>query len=97
MPTYDSTPTFKRAFKRLSAEEQAAFKQAVRKCVEDLDRDGRPRPGLRVKKVQGAPGVFEMTWAPDGRATFEYGPERRAGHRHIIWRAIGGHEILADP
>jgi hypothetical protein len=30
-------------------------------------------PGLRVKGVQGAEGVFEMTWADDGRATFEHG------------------------
>jgi hypothetical protein len=31
------------------------------------------RPGLRVKGVRGAAGIFEMTWADDGRATFEYG------------------------
>ena len=30
-------------------------------------------PDLRVKGVQGAEGVFEMTWADDGRATFEHG------------------------
>jgi hypothetical protein len=38
-----------------------------------------------------------MTWADNGRATFEYGPEVRPGHAHIIWRRIGGHEILDNP
>jgi hypothetical protein len=35
--------------------------------------------------VQGHPGVWEMTWAPDGRATFEYGrsvgEDQRANRR----------------
>jgi hypothetical protein len=33
-----------------------------------------------------------MTWAPDGRATFEYGPECRPGELHMIWRWVGKHE-----
>ena len=31
------------------------------------------RLGLRVKRVQGEWSLFEMTWAPDGRATFSMG------------------------
>lgn len=42
-------------------------------------------------------GVYELTWAPDGRATFEYGPEQRPGEPHIIWRRTGTHEILKAP
>jgi hypothetical protein len=38
-----------------------------------------------------------MTWADDGRATFEYGSEQLLGETHIIWRRIGGHEILKNP
>lgn len=66
--------------------------------VEDM-KNRRPfRPGLRVKCVQGHPGVFEMTWdMPDGRATFAYGPERMPGEAHIIWRRIGGHDIFKQP
>lgn len=45
----------------------------------------------------GASGVFEMAWAPDGRATFEFGEAQRKGEAHIIWRRIGGHEILGGP
>lgn len=66
--------------------------------------DGRRSPGkkgfranLRVKGVQGHTGVFEMTWAGDGRATFTYGSEQQPCETHIIWRPIGGHEILKNP
>jgi hypothetical protein len=44
----------------------------------------RASSALRVKRVQGHPGVWEMTWAPDGRATFEYGAEVRPGEAHVI-------------
>lgn len=54
-------------------------------------------PGLRVKRVQGARGVFELTWAPDGRATFEYGREVQPGEPHIVWRRIGTHAVLRQP
>ena len=71
--------------------------RAVKKFVDDLARGGRPRSGLRVKGVQGAPGIFELTWAPDGRATFQFGKSIREGQPHIIWRRVGGHEILNAP
>ncbi len=60
-------------------------------------RAGRFRRGLRVKDVQGAAGIFEMTWAPDGRATFQSGEERRPGGRHVIWRRIGTHDVFVQP
>ncbi len=50
-----------------------------------------------MKSVQGTPGIFEMTWAEDGRATFQYGDERVVGEPHVIWRRIGSHEIFAQP
>lgn len=52
---------------------------------------------MRVKRVGGTPDVWEMTWAPDGRATFTYGAEVRAGDPHIIWRRIGKHDIFREP
>jgi hypothetical protein len=54
-------------------------------------------PQLRIKRVQGEPDIWEMTWAPDGRATFAYGPEKVPGHPHVIWRRIGTHDILRRP
>jgi hypothetical protein len=53
---------------------------------------------LRVKDVEGAPGVFEMTWSfsgPDGRATFEW--IRIDGDLAVRWRRIGRHGILTNP
>jgi len=39
-----------------------------------------------------------MTWEmPNGRATFLFGAERIPGEPHIIWRRIGGHEIISKP
>ena len=58
---------------------------------------GQFRRGLRVKRVQGTPTIFELTWAGDGRATFEYGPERIPGEPHVIWRRIGDHAIFGRP
>ncbi len=50
-----------------------------------------------MKGVRGLNAVFEMTWAPDGRATFSYGEEQRSGEPHIVWRRVGTHAILKSP
>lgn len=73
------------------------FLTAVAQFVEDLRSGGRFRKGLRVKSVKGMPGVFEMTWAGDGRATFEYGTPVRKGEPHVIWRRVGTHTIFGNP
>ena len=96
MPTFAQTDRFRRDFAALSPGQQAAFRAAAAKFVADLP-SGRFRLGLRVKGVQGAAGVFEMTWADDGRATFEYGSTVREGETHIVWRRIGTHEIFTRP
>lgn len=96
MPTYEALPKFLRDFERLNGEQQEAFIAAVGKFVIDL-KAGRFRTGLRVKAIRGAPGIFEMTWAQDGRATFQYGSEQRAGEVQIIWRRCGTHDILSKP
>jgi hypothetical protein len=97
MPTYESTRRFDRDYEALTEDERAAFRVAVTKFVEDLDRGGKLRKGLRVKGIQGTTGIFEMTWAADGRATFQYGPSRRKGETHIVWRRVGTHEVLRNP
>jgi hypothetical protein len=97
VPTYAWLARFRADFDGLTAEQQAAFLAAVVHFVDDLRRDGRFRKGLRVKGVQGAPGVFEMTWVPDGRATFEFGESVSGDDRHVIWRRVGTHAILRRP
>ena len=97
MPTREILPQFLRDWNRLTLGQQAAFRVAVGKFVDDL-RAGRGfRRGLRVKGVRGSPGIYEVTWAPDGRATFSYGHSLVGDEPHVIWRRIGTHEILREP
>lgn len=52
----------------------------------------------RVRRVQGAPGVWEMTWSrndPDGRATWEW--VEIDGEPGIRWRRVGTHAIFSNP
>ncbi len=96
MPTYDLADQFRRDLAALTPEQRDAFKKAVAKFIQD-PRSGRFRRGLRVKGVRGAPGIFEMTWANDGRATFEYGRSLREGEPHVIWRRVDTHAIVGNP
>jgi hypothetical protein len=96
MPTYEQTDRFRREFDRLSPDEQAAFRAALRKFVHDL-RAGAFRRGLRVKRFRRLPGIWEMTWADDGRALFAYGDPVRPGEPHVIWLRIGSHAIFDEP
>ncbi|MEU9108875.1 hypothetical protein AB0D54_32035 [Streptomyces xanthophaeus] len=97
MPTFETLPRFTTDLRHLTPAQRRRFRRVVLEAfVPDL-RTGRPfRPGLRVKGVRVAPGVYELTWAPDGRATWSYGRELRHG-RHIVWRRIGTHSILTGP
>jgi hypothetical protein len=96
MPTYERSARFDRDYRALTSAQREQFRTAVRKFVHDLDRGGAFRSGLRVKGVKGSPGVFEMTWADDGRATFSYGESHRPGEPHIQWRRIGTHDVLGS-
>ncbi len=95
MPTHEETSRFLADLRALTPEQQTAFRTSLRKFIADL-RVGRFRKGLRVKRVRGRPGIWEMTWADNGRALFRYGPSVRPGERHVIWLRIGGHEIFED-
>ena len=95
MPTYEVLASFWHDWRSLTPQQQLAFRQAVEQLTADL-RSRTFRPGLRVKHVQGYAGVWELSWAPDGRATFEYGEEIR-GEPHIVWRRVGTHDIFRRP
>jgi hypothetical protein len=98
VPTFERLARFDREFRRLPRELQRAFLAVLPTFIAAL-RAAPPAfpPSLRVKRVQGSSGVWEMTYAPDGRATFAYGNEVVAGEPHIIWRRIGTHDVLPDP
>lgn len=97
MPTFEWLARFGADFDRLSPAEQAAFLAAIAQFVEDLGAGGRFRKGLRAKGVQGTSGVFQMTWAGDGRATFQYGEAVQGDDPHVIWRRVGTHDIFRQP
>lgn len=95
MPFYERTRRFERDWKALAGADRRRFRTAFARFDADLSA-GQFRPGLRVKRIQGTDDVFEMTWAPHGRATFEYGTPRGAG-AHVIWRRIGRHDVFRRP
>lgn len=94
---------FKADYHRLSSIEQALFKKALQNFIAACDRHAaNPSVGwatsLRVKDVENAPGILEMTWSfsgPDGRATFEW--VQIDGQLAVRWRRIGGHAIFRNP
>jgi hypothetical protein len=95
--------SFKAGYRRLSTGEQHVFKKVLPDFVAACDRyavdptDTWPA-SFRVKDVEGARGVWEMTWSlsgPDGRATFEW--IQIDGGLALRWRRIGGHSIFKQP
>lgn len=94
MPTFERLERFDRDLEALTPQQRAAFLVAVKKFVDDLAAGQGFRKGLRVKGVRGAEGIFELTWAPDGRATFSYGKSIVVSELHIVWRRVGTHDVI---
>ncbi|MEU5273337.1 hypothetical protein AB0G77_33455 [Streptomyces hygroscopicus] len=82
MPTYEATPRFTADHHRLTPAQRRRFRQVVTAFIDDL-HTGTFRASLRVKGVRSAPGVFELTWDGDGRATWSYGPDPRRTSHHL--------------
>ncbi len=98
MPTYERLARFKREYRKLTSEQKGRFRIAVAKLVATLSATPPALPGEPlVKAISGNPGVFELRFAPDGRATFTLEAPQRGDLPHVVWRRIGGHGILADP
>lgn len=100
---FEETPSFLADFRRLSLPEKELFLEAVREINRAYAARGRARlprwpAHLRLKDVEGAPAVWEMTWShagPDGRATFEFVSVH--GEPAIRWRRVGDHRIFRNP
>jgi len=95
VPSHERTRRFERDWAALTPEQRDRFATAFRRFDADLTR-GKLRAGFRVRRVEGTDRVYEMTWAPDGRATFEYGESGGKG-AHVIWRRIGSHAVFRRP
>lgn len=98
MPTYDCPRRFLSEHAKLIEADRQRFRDAVDKLVSDLRKGQGPhgvRAGLRCKPVQSlGDAVWEITWAPDGRAMFRVGDELHVGETHIEWLHVGTHSIL---
>jgi len=97
MPTRAALASFFADYDKLTAEQKRQFRTALALFIGWLAVGGEPPRTLRVKKMAGHKDIWEMSWAGDGRATFEYGPEQLPGQKHIVWRRIGTHDIFDRP
>lgn len=95
MPSYERTRRFERDLQDLTPFQRQRFARAVGRFDADLAK-GSFRASLRVKRVEGTDSIFEMSWAPDGRATFQYGKSQGEG-AHVVWRRIGTHRVFHQP
>jgi hypothetical protein len=100
---YERSASFKADYLKLSVPNHEQFKRAVREMNQAAGDLQDPRrihwpAKVRIKPVQAAPGVFEMTWnfsGPDGRATFEF--VQVDGNLAVRWRRIRDHRMLGSP
>ena len=100
---YETTTRFDGDYRRLGKDEQRLFRAALVDFVPAAERrneqpTARWPKRLRVRAVEEAPGIWEITWSfsgPDGRATFEW--TTIDGEPAIRWRRIGGHAIFTQP
>jgi hypothetical protein len=98
---FETTPAFDADVARLK-KHRGRFADWVREdfipACSTHQANGTFPASLRVKSVQGAPGVLEVTWSfsgPDGRATFEF--VTIDGEQGIRWRRVGDHSIFKTP
>ncbi len=95
MPKYDTLASFDTEYAKLTPEQKRRFRIAVKKIINALKNGTFPPPPL-VEKMAGY-SYYEVRWAADGRATFEYVFDAVLGEHVIIWRHIGDHTILNHP
>ena len=85
MLTIGRTERFKRAYKKLTPQEQERAKRAILLLGEN------PRhPSLQVKKMQGTDGICEARYSRGGRITF--GMDGGA----VMLRNIGEHDATLN-
>lgn len=101
---YETTPAFDADFRRLKPEHRTAFREVLEaKFIPARDALASDPAAvwpksLRVKAVQSAPGVLEMTSSfasPDGRATFELVTVDE--ELRCRWRRVGDHDVFKAP
>lgn len=95
MPKYDASQQFLREHAKLTPELRTQFLYARRTINNTLRSTGRmPGPKL-VEKMSGY-DIYEVRFAPNGRATFHLTTTAN-GEMVVFWRRIGDHSILKNP
>ena len=100
---FELTDSFKGDLGRLDKEERDIVRSRLPDFVAACDRyaadpSAKWPESLRVKDVENAPGVLEMTFnfaGPDIRATFEW--IQVDDKLALRWRRLGGHRIFKNP
>lgn len=64
---FERSERFKRAYRKLEMADRELVKKALRQLAED-----RSHPGLRLKRMQGTNGIWEIRAGRDIRITFEF-------------------------
>ena len=80
------TERFKKDFKRLPV----AIQERVSKTLGRFVVDSR-HPSLHVKKMEGAPDIWELRVTDNYRITFQFVQEG------VILRQVGTHNVLRQP
>lgn len=100
---FELTAQFRGDLRRLSSSDYKIVRAQLGEFVAACERYAADPSfnwpaSLRVKAVEAAPGVFEVTFSfsgPDIRATFEW--ISIGGALAVRWRRIGGHRIFKQP
>jgi len=100
---FELTERFRGDLGRLTSSDYAIVRSKLGDFAAACDRyAGDPSmkwpASLRVKPVEAAPGVFEVTFSfsgPDIRATFEW--ISIEGELAVRWRRIGNHRVFNQP
>ncbi len=82
----ERTERFKRAYKKLSQQEQEQFKKALSNMLQH----GARYPGLHVKRIKGTRDIWEARVSRGCRMTFEIGGDR------LTLRNIGEHDATLE-
>ena len=80
------TQRFKKDFKYLPVEIQ----ERVGKTLERFMSDSH-HPSLHMKKMEGAPDIWELRVSDNYRITFQFVQEG------VLWRRVGTHNVLRQP
>lgn len=101
---FKTLPKFDSDYAKLSLEERAKFKAALKVFISACNEFEKSPAGyrwpasLRFEQITATKRIHAITWSfagPDGRATFHF--ESVDGEQFTVWRRVGRHAIYKNP